>query len=230
VSAVIVAAGQGARFGQPNKTFVKLGGRPVVVYVLDAMQSAQSITSVVLVAGAHTLDHAEALRKTGQWSKLRAVVPGGIRRQDSVRAGLLALPGDATLVAIHDGARPFVEPRHIDDCVALAQRSGAAMLAIPVIDTIKEVVGGFVERTVPRERLWAAQTPQVFDVSMLSQALDAANREGRTVTDEASLFETFGHKVAIFEGSRYNLKLTVPEDFALAEALLAAHQVRGGKE
>jgi 2-C-methyl-D-erythritol 4-phosphate cytidylyltransferase len=221
-TAIIVAAGSGVRFGASNKAFADLAGRPLVAYSLDTFQAATSIERIVLVAGDHTLLEAQSLAATGQWDKFERFVRGGLRRQDSVQSGLACIEALDSLVAIHDAARPFVRVTDIDRCVSAAVKSGAAILAAPVTDTLKRVENDRILKTVPRDNLWAAQTPQVFAVEALQAALRAADERALTVTDEASLFEALGRDVVIVEGSSTNFKITVPADLVLAEAMIAS--------
>jgi 2-C-methyl-D-erythritol 4-phosphate cytidylyltransferase len=219
-AAIIVGAGRGTRFGADDKVLVPLNGRPVLAYSLDAAQSAESVDAIVVVAGSHLFDAVTSLRTSGNWSKVIAVVVGGERRQDSVAAGLAALPAETALVAIHDAARPLVTPRLFDHTLMTALNTGAAIAAIPVADTLKRVTDNLVVETVSREGLWAAQTPQSFDLATLLRAFAVADAEGLNVTDEASLFERLGIAVAIVPGSPANLKITHPADLAIASALV----------
>jgi 2-C-methyl-D-erythritol 4-phosphate cytidylyltransferase len=225
-TAILVGAGSGVRFGNSSKVFVLLAGHPVIAYSLDAFQQSASIERIVLVAGEHTLSEAHALAATGRWPKLDRVVAGGERRQDSVRNGLTSIQHRAGHVAIHDAARPLVRTTDIDRCVSVAAESGAAILAVPVTDTLKRVANNRIVETVPRDNLWAAQTPQVFDTKLLKKALRIGEEKELTVTDEASLFEALGMEVVVVEGSPANLKITVPADLVMAEALIA-HTANG---
>jgi 2-C-methyl-D-erythritol 4-phosphate cytidylyltransferase len=225
VVAVIVAGGRGTRMGAPDKTFLSLAGRPIVAHSLDAFQASLSITSIVLVAGEHTVDRALELQESGQWPKLRVIVTGGAERQDSVRAGMATLPDGTTLVAIHDGARPFVTPELIDACVTIAIDQGAAIAAMPVADTLKQVEDRQIVKTIPRSDVWAAQTPQVFNFSKLTVAMQDPRVNDLPRTDEASLFEALGYPVLVVPSTSMNLKITTPEDLLLAEAFIGARSI-----
>jgi 2-C-methyl-D-erythritol 4-phosphate cytidylyltransferase len=220
-TAIIVAAGSGVRFGMPNKAFTSLAGRPLVTYSLDAFQNSPSIERIVVVAAVHTLLEAESLATSGKWHKLDQVIAGGERRQDSVRSGLSCVKERETLVAIQDAARPLVQTHDIERCIEAAAETGAAILAVPVVDTLKRVVNRHILETVPREDLWAAQTPQVFSAEALRAAFQAADNLSLTVTDEANLFEALRMDVVVVRGSPTNIKITVPSDLILAEAMLA---------
>lgn len=219
-AAVIVAAGRGNRMGAPDKVLLPLLGRPALAWSLDAAAGSDAIDEVVVVAGDHTRAAIEELVASGRWPKVTAVVMGGERRQDSVEAGLGAVSPETMLVAIHDAARPLASSALFGAVVAAARDHGAAISAQPVVDTLKAVRNGKIERTIPRDGVWAAETPQAFDLGRLREAFRVAAERGLTVTDEAALFEELGWPVAVVDGGLANLKLTRPQDVALAEAIL----------
>lgn len=222
VGAIIVGAGRGERMGGVDKILVPLGGRPLLTYSLDAFQASPLIASIAVVLGAQNIAAGRALIAAGDWGKVGAIIVGGARRQDSVRAGLAALAG-CELVAVHDAARPFVSADLIARGVAATRAHGAAVAAMPVKETIKRVgADGLIRDTPPRDQLWAAQTPQFARHAALTRALTLAEREGRTVTDEAAAIEAAGEPVAVFPGAYTNIKVTTPEDLILAAALLDA--------
>jgi 2-C-methyl-D-erythritol 4-phosphate cytidylyltransferase len=203
--------------GGPDKLFSPLGGRPLLARTLAAFQDCSAIDRVVLVLAAESLAQGLTLAEEEGFSKVRTVCPGGRRRQDSVREGLEVL-GSCAWVVIHDGARPLVTARLIEEGLAAAQETGAAVCALPAQDTVKRVdAQGRVVRTLDRRRLWLIQTPQVFRYDILRQA---HKRSRRPATDDAALVERLGHRVQVYPGSPRNLKVTTPEDLALAEALL----------
>jgi 2-C-methyl-D-erythritol 4-phosphate cytidylyltransferase len=223
VAALVLAAGRGERFGAGGpKAFLPLAGRPLVVHAVEALASCAAIDAIVPV-----LPAAEIARlRAWPWSadaarKVVAPVVGGAERQDSMRAGLTALPAGVELVAIHDAARPLVRPGDVARVVAAAARSGAALLAVPLRDTLKRVRDGRVVETPPREGLWAAQTPQVFRAALLREALAKAEADGFQGTDDAQLVERLGCAVEVVEGDPSNLKITWPADLAWAEACVA---------
>ncbi len=223
-SAVVVAAGKGTRLGDPAKTMLPLAGRPMLAWSLDHLEQAEEISEVVIVVGDHTRAAVEALVADHRWPKVRTVVVGGERRQDSVLAGLRATDPTADVVAIHDGARPLAPAALFDAAVRAARADGAAIAAAPVADTLKRVVDLTVTSTVDRTGLWGAQTPQALRRDLL---LDLFHRVGdRDVTDEASLCEAMGVPVTIVPSDATNLKVTHPGDLVIAEALL--HQRAGG--
>ncbi len=225
-TAIIVAAGKGERFGTAEKVFTELAGRPMVVWSLDAFSAADSIDEIVLVAGEHTLEVAQSLLSSGRWPRLRHVVIGGIRRQDSVQRGLSLASKRSEIIAVHDAARPLIDPVAIDRCIVAARSVGGALLAAPVVDTLKHVEDGTtVDRTVSRDGLWAAQTPQAFGRFLLEGAFVDCEREGWSVTDDASMVELAGESVALVPNASPNFKITTQEDARMAELLLAE---RGG--
>jgi 2-C-methyl-D-erythritol 4-phosphate cytidylyltransferase/2-C-methyl-D-erythritol 2,4-cyclodiphosphate synthase len=218
VAAVVVAAGRGERLGAPEKVLFPLAGRAMLAWSLRALEQAATISSVVIVAGSHTLEAVGQLVRDEGFAKVQAIVAGGERRQDSVAAGLAALPEGVEIVVIHDGARPLAEPELFDRCAAAAAERGAAIAATPVADTLKRVAEDAVTGTVDRAGLWAAQTPQAFRLESLRWALAAGS--GETVTDEAGLCEAAGMPVSVVPSSPANLKVTHAEDIPVADALL----------
>jgi 2-C-methyl-D-erythritol 4-phosphate cytidylyltransferase/2-C-methyl-D-erythritol 2,4-cyclodiphosphate synthase len=219
VAAVVVAAGRGERLGAPDKVLLPLARRPMLAWSLAALERAQTIGTVVVVAGPHTHEAIARLVRDAGYGKVRSIATGGERRQDSVAAGLTALPDGIQIVVIHDGARPLAEPDLFDRLAMAAAEHGAAIAAAPVADTLKRVAEGSVIGTVDRSGLWAAQTPQAFQVETLRRVMASATE---TVTDEARLCEIAGIAVAVVPASPANLKVTHPEDIAVADALLRA--------
>ena len=222
---IIPAGGIGSRFGhrQP-KQFLPLAGQPVLVHTCKAFLTIETIHAIVVVTPAEyhqaTQDLLGAYLSREEIACLRFTV-GGITRQDSVAAGLQALPGEISLVMVHDAARPLVDRDLIMRCLAGADQYGAVIAAVPVKDTIKKATSsGTVTQTVDRTALWQAQTPQGGRRALLEQAFSLARREGFLGTDEASLLEFAGIPVHIIEGSDRNLKITRPEDLPIATALL----------
>lgn len=220
--AVIVAAGRGERMDGADKLWAPLtdaGGatRPLLAYSLRAFQSCSAIDRIVLVVAAGAGERARALARSEGLDKVCAVVPGGARRQDSVRAGLEAL-APCDWVAVHDGARPLVTPELIERGIEAARETGASCCAVPAADTVKEADENLLAvRTLDRRRVWLAQTPQTFRYDLL---LDAHRRCESDATDDASMVEALGVKVRLYEGSRRNMKVTTQEDLALVQALL----------
>ncbi len=228
VAALVLAAGRGDRLGHElPKAFVPLAGKPMLLHALAAMAGADEIDRVVPVVAGTDLGRLRQLAdELAAIPKLAPAVAGGATRQDSVRAGLEALPTGVDLVAVHDAARPLVGTDAVARVVAAACASGAAILAVPVRDTIKRVREGRVAETPPRAECFAAQTPQVFRIEILREALAKAAAEGRQGTDDAELVEALGVAVQVVAGEPFNLKVTYPEAVAAAERVLAARGAR----
>ena len=221
--AVIVSAGKGVRFmeGQ-KKQFYFLGGKPILAHTLDKFETCPLIRSILLVVSQEDMDTClkEVIEKY-KFKKVSQIVPGGKRRQESVKNGIDALPKDADMVVIHDGVRPFVTRAMIEDSIHSAVRYGAVVLAMPVKDTIKiSNPDGTVLKTLDRESLWQIQTPQTFQANVIKDAYYRATEDGFAGTDDASLVERTGAKVHILPGSYTNIKITTPEDLLLANLFL----------
>ncbi len=217
---VVVAAGRGERFGDRGKVLAEAAGRPLLAWSLDAIARTESVREIVIVCGDHNRVEIERLIVPFAANLPILLCTGGAERQDSVRAGLGRLPEDIEVAVIHDAARPLATAAMFDDVAVAARDSVAAIAAIPVTDTIKEAEGSRVAGSIPRERLRAAQTPQAFRRDVLARALDRAEREGARFTDEAGLMGWAGHAVVLRPGAPSNLKVTVPEDMVLVDALL----------
>jgi len=202
--------------GGIDKVLALLGGKPLLLQATRAFQECPLINQIVVVVNAKNLEQCRQLVAGEGWSKVTDVCPGGRRRQDSVAAGLKRIK-NCDWVVIHDGARPLVTVDLIERGLEAAKETGAAVAAIPVTDTIK-VAGEdrIVRETPPRQNLWAIQTPQVFRVDIIIEAYQRANGD---VTDDASLVEQSGYKVKLCMGSYDNIKVTTPDDLALAKVL-----------
>jgi 2-C-methyl-D-erythritol 4-phosphate cytidylyltransferase len=222
--AIIVAAGAGTRAAaggmETRKQFRELAGLPVLVHTLRRFEEAGEIGATIAVVPESEIDRALALARAHGIAKLASAVAGGASRTESVRLGLRAVDLSAEIVAVHDGVRPFVTAAEIDATVRAAAPTGAAVLVAPVIDTVKEIAGGSVARTLARERLRRALTPQCFRLDLLRRAYERAVSARLEATDDSALVERLGVEVRTVEGDPRNIKLTRPEDFALAEILL----------
>jgi 2-C-methyl-D-erythritol 4-phosphate cytidylyltransferase len=219
-TAIIVAAGSGERFrSEIPKQFLQLKGKPVIEWTIERIAAAPLIDSIVLVLSADRVDEWEARR--ADFPKIDMIVAGGASRAESVLNGLNATPGQTEVVAVHDGARPLVSVDDIESVVAKARETGAACLVAAVTDTIKTVNGGKIRGTVDRSTLRRALTPQAFRVDVLRLAFSSRSFDP-SVTDDATLVERldYSYDIAAVEGSSHNIKITYPEDLALAEALL----------
>ncbi|WP_428055213.1 2-C-methyl-D-erythritol 4-phosphate cytidylyltransferase [Candidatus Avelusimicrobium fimicolum] len=211
-SAVIVAGGSGSRMGRP-KQMLPLGGKPVLVRTVEAFLQTPEIKEIVVVTPPE--NRAELQKR---FPGIVFADPGKTRLL-SVKNGFLKTSAASQLVAVHDGARPLVEPAHISACLQAARQYGAAVLAVPVKDTVKVCEGGFVQNTLDRAVLWAAQTPQCYRRPVLAEALEKFGQE-EGATDESQLVEKLGIKVRVVPSSYKNNKITTPEDLIFAEALL----------
>ncbi|MGQ0793718.1 MAG: 2-C-methyl-D-erythritol 4-phosphate cytidylyltransferase [Deltaproteobacteria bacterium] len=223
VSAIVVAAGSGSRMpGAVRKQFLPLGGKPVIAHTLEAFERCDLIAEIALVLPEDSISYAEReISAKFGFRKVSRIIPGGALRQESVYRGFQALASDAEILLVHDGVRPFVSQRVIWAVVDEARRSGAAIAAAPVKDTIKKASpDGTVAQTVPREALWLAQTPQAFRRGILARALWEAESSDFRGTDEASIVERLGIAVSLVLGSPLNIKITTHEDLALGEAIL----------
>ncbi|HKA16236.1 MAG TPA: 2-C-methyl-D-erythritol 4-phosphate cytidylyltransferase [Myxococcota bacterium] len=218
VVAIAVAAGRGERLGHAlPKAFVALRGRTLLGHAVAALAASDRVDGVLPVLPSGMDPPHDAANP-----KLLRAVAGGERRQDSVAAGLAALPDGVEYVAVHDAARALVRTAAVTRVIDAAVRHGAALLAVPARDTIKRVRAGVVVETPPRDECFAAQTPQVFRIGLLREALDKARAEGRTATDCAQLVEALGVRVHVVEGDPDNWKITDPSDLAAAERVLEA--------
>ena len=220
--AIVVAAGRGSRAGAgQSKQFREISGIPIIIHTLSRFERCETIDGSLVVLPEGERDAFAALAGRYGLRKLSGAVAGGETRAASVWRGLQALAGlSVEVVAVHDGVRPFVTPEEIDRTVREARACGAAVLAAPVTDTVKEADGARVLRTLERARLWRAQTPQCFRHELLRRAYELALADGLDATDDSSLVERLGAAVSIVEGGAHNIKITTPEDFALAEFLM----------
>ena len=222
VAAAIVAGGESRRMGGVDKLFAPILGKPLLLYCLEAFQRSERVHRIAVAAAASNMSRVRRIAEAHGVTKLVAVVPGGARRQDSVSNALDAL-GDADIVIVHDGARPFLDLRTIAAAADAALEHRAATAAVPVKDTIKIAASDMtVSDTPPRDALWAAQTPQAFDAALLREA---HRRVSRDVTDDAAIVEALGHPVKLFMGDYANIKVTTPEDLPIAEAIARSFRI-----
>jgi len=212
---VIVAAGTSQRMAGINKLFTPLSGKPLLAWSVDTCQEYSLVKQIVLVLNDKDLARGQKLKKERGWSKV-TLCPGGQRRQDSVREGLRHTSG-CNWVMIHDGARPFLTPNLIKDGLKIVGRIGAAAAAVPVKDTIKLAANErVIGETLQRDRLWAAQTPQIFSFDVITRAYENLAAE---VTDDATAVERLGYEVQLYTGDYKNIKVTTAEDLALARII-----------
>ncbi|NLY43687.1 MAG: 2-C-methyl-D-erythritol 4-phosphate cytidylyltransferase [Clostridiaceae bacterium] len=225
-SAIIVAAGSGTRMGySKNKLFLTIADRPVLAYTLQSFEECKMIDEVILVTRQEDIMLCKEIIDISGSGKVSKIIAGGRERQHSVYNGLKEISNNAALVAVHDGARPFVLPEHIEAAVKSAWEHGAAALGVRVKDTIKVVDEDLnIVKTPDRSRLWSVQTPQVFRVDILKAAHEEAAREGIEATDDCALVERMGYTVKMVEGSYKNIKITTPEDILFAEAIVEGRE------
>lgn len=217
-TAIIVAAGQGKRFGtEKPKQFLEICGKPLIIHTLQKFETCAAIDEIILVLSAEEISNFEPIAEKYHLEKLSKTVAGGKTRAESVLNGLNAIDANsAEIVAVHDGARPLVSIEEIAQTVKKAKETGAACLTASVTDTIKEVADGKIIQTIDREKLRRALTPQCFHYEILRRAF-TENELDEIVTDECFLVEKLGIAISVVEGSRKNIKITTPEDFFLAE-------------
>ncbi|MYB84218.1 MAG: 2-C-methyl-D-erythritol 4-phosphate cytidylyltransferase [Chloroflexi bacterium] len=201
-----------------DKTLADIGGEPLIARTVDVFERCDAVTAIVLVVSERNLDAITALRDAKGWARTLPPCVGGARRQDSVRVGIDALPAECDWVLVHDGARPFVTPRMIEEGLAAASATGAAIAVVPAFDTVKRVGDdGRVVETLDRSQLVMVQTPQVFRREVLERAHAGVADD---VTDDAAMVERIGVEVRTFDGARSNIKVTTPEDLVIACAML----------
>lgn len=224
--ALIVAAGKGIRFGEgEKKQFKLLSGKPVLAHTLDKFESSTSIKSILLIIAQEDMEFcmSEIVEKYN-YKKIFHIIPGGKRRQDSVKNGIDFISKGTDIVVIHDGVRPFVTCEMIEESIKSAIRFGAVVFATPMKDTIKMVnKDGIIIKTLDRDSIWQIQTPQSFQVNVIKKAYQKAQEDGFFATDDSSLVERLGVKVKVLHGSYTNIKITTPEDLALANFFLKSY-------
>jgi 2-C-methyl-D-erythritol 4-phosphate cytidylyltransferase len=225
VTAIIAAAGAGRRMKTDRpKQLLVLNDTPILIYTIRKFDACSVIDDVIVAAPKESVEDVRALVKKAGFRKEVLVVEGGNRRQDSVAIAMRKLKPDTTMVAVHDAVRPFVSVEEIEAVVREADRKGAAILAVPIVDTVKQVEKDAVDSTLAREHLVLAQTPQVFKIELLREAFERAKRDEYYGTDESSLVERLDRIVAVVRGSERNIKITRPSDLTLAKVFLEEEQ------
>jgi len=232
IAAILPAAGLGTRMGHETpKQFLELDGVPIVILSLRRIAACPLITHIVVATRAEEIERLDARIREEKFKQPVRVVKGGDSRQASVSQALKHVPEGAELVLVHDAVRPFVTVEQITRVIEEARRCEAAILAIPAMDTVKEVKRAslpedvaLITATIPRERVVLAQTPQVFEIQLLKQAFAGAEEDGVNASDEAGLIERLGHEVHVVLGSERNIKITKPSDMDLARFYLHSEQ------
>ncbi|GKU76740.1 2-C-methyl-D-erythritol 4-phosphate cytidylyltransferase [Paenibacillus sp. L3-i20] len=227
---VIVAAGRGSRMGtKESKQYLRLGDKPILVHTLELFQRMDFVEEIALVVGDQDIERCQQWAKEYSLLKVTSIISGGTERQYSVFRGLQSLKSE--WVMVHDGVRPLVSEKAVRGCCARALQDGAAVLAVPVKDTIKQVdETGVIVATPDRKSLWAIQTPQAFRRDLLMEAHESAIANGFLGTDDAMVVERMGTSVVVAEGEYTNIKITTPEDLPWAEYLMAERRVMRGEE
>jgi len=225
VTVIIAAAGAGRRMKADRpKQLLVLNDTPILVYTIRKFDRCRLVDRIVVAAPKESVDEVRKLVAAAGFSKAISVVQGGARRQDSVATAMQHMDPDTTIVAVHDAVRPFVSVEEIEAAIHEAEKSGAALLAIPIVDTVKQIRKDRIESTLTRDNLVLAQTPQVFRVEVLREAFEKAKKDEYYGTDESSLVERMDHPVAIIRGSERNIKITRPGDLTLAGFYLQEEQ------
>ncbi len=222
--AIIPAAGSGSRLGgQIPKQFLEIAGAPILAHTISRFLDCENIGAIAVALPADRIDEFRGRNRGARSIKPIFYVNGGTERSDSILNALEAVAElQPEIVAVHDAVRPFVTSAQISAVIAKAKEVGAAILALPATDTIKEVENGLIQQTIDRRRIWRAQTPQAFRYELLMQANQEARAAGlpsALTTDDSLLVERLGVPVAVVEGSPNNIKITTPEDLILAENL-----------
>ncbi len=223
IGVVVPAAGAGKRMGNHvPKQFLEVDGVPIILRTLRQFQSSSEIDDIIVVAGDEMMESMNAMIRSEHLQKVRRIILGGEKRQDSVWNGLQAMKeSHCEIVLVHDGVRPFVTDEMIRNVIKSADEHGAAIIAVPAKETVKLSTGNnMIESTPSREQVWVAQTPQAFRFSILYSAHERARADKMYGTDESSLVERIGMSVKLIEGTYDNIKITTPEDLALAELIV----------
>jgi 2-C-methyl-D-erythritol 4-phosphate cytidylyltransferase len=208
------------------KQLLTLDKTPILIYTIRKFDACRLIDRIIVAAPQESVDEIRKLVAGAGLSKPVSVVQGGARRQDSGAVAMQHLGPDTTIVAVHDAVRPFVRVDEIETVLLEAHKSGAAVLAIPIVDTVKQIRKDVIDSTLTREHLVLAQTPQAFRIEVLREAFERARRDEYYGTDESSLVERLGLPVAVVRGSERNIKITRPDDLILARFFLQEEQAR----
>lgn len=225
-SVIVAAAGSSSRMDGPNKLFIEIGGKPVLAHTLTALNRCKEIGEIIVVTRASDINDVAQLCSTYKVTKMAKIIVGGPTRLESVYNGVQQASPDLKLIAVHDGARPFVTEYIVMNTVKAAMAYFAAAPAVPIISTVKQAKNGMVEKTVDRTNLFEVQTPQIFVAELLKGALQNAIDKSLEVTDDCMAVEAIGCPVKLTDGSRENLKLTTADDLAYAEAIYKMRRSR----
>lgn len=226
--AIVPSAGLGRRFGEDrNKPFENLGGKPILIWALETLEKMPEISEIIPVLKETDMQAGTELFKYYKITKAKNIAPGGKERQDSVFNGLHCIKDNGSVVLIHDGARPFLEPDTVRRALRALPGCDGVVIGVPPKDTIKEMAGALIRHTLDRDMLIAVQTPQVFFYKPLRDAYERAMKESFYATDDSALVERNNGRIAVVKGEYTNIKITTPEDLVIAEAFL---KMRGEKQ
>ncbi|MFH0787974.1 MAG: 2-C-methyl-D-erythritol 4-phosphate cytidylyltransferase [Pseudomonadota bacterium] len=221
--ALITAAGKGQRMqSEIPKQYLCLGDKPILVHTLQVFEECSAVDGIYLIVPQDQMAMVQKdIVERYQFKKILKLVRGGKMRQLSVWNGLQAIRSGCSIVVVHDGVRPFISCRLIEQSIEEAQKNGAAVVGVPAKDTVKRILDGKKVQTLQREEIWLAQTPQSFQLSLLKRAYQKAQQEDILGTDDASLVEGLGHPITLIKGDYSNIKITTPEDLAWAESFFS---------
>lgn len=219
-SMIVPAAGKASRMEGIDKVLVKLEDKPILAYTLSALNQCDYVHEIIVVTREDLVVDIGKLCREFSIDKATKIMVGGAERTDSVMIGLREAREDATLIGIHDGARPFLSQSVLEEVIHVGHRTGAAAPAVPVTDTIKVATDHLVEKTLDRSKLWAIQTPQVFEAGLIKGAMEKVKNENASLTDDCAAVERMGMKVTLTKGSYENMKITTPLDLIFAEGIL----------
>jgi 2-C-methyl-D-erythritol 4-phosphate cytidylyltransferase len=222
ISVIVPAAGAGLRMNSNRpKQYLELCDKPILVHTIETLQRTDSIEEIILVAPEDNLEYVKsAIVELYRFTKVKSVVAGGTTRQKSVYNGMQEVSENIDFILVHDAVRPLIQPTKIDEMCQILEEHEAVVLGMPVKNTIKSIHDGFVDKTYPRENLWAIQTPQGMRASVFRNIMEKANTDGFEGTDEASVAENYKIKVKIIEGDYRNIKITTRDDLRVAETFL----------
>ncbi len=221
VTAIIAAGGSGVRMNaEIPKQYIHIHNKPIIIHTLEKFAGCEGVHKIFLVVPENELEETVLLIEKWNITKPTKVVAGGETRQHSVWNGLNSIPENTDIVIVHDGVRPFISEEIITACIEETHKWGAVITAVPVTDTVKEVINHTVRRTLERSKLWRVQTPQGFKKGLLTEAYKKAWETNQRATDDSALVENMGQTVRVIRGEEKNIKITSPEDLIIAEKLL----------
>lgn len=223
-SVIVAAAGSSTRMDGQNKLLLQIGGKPVLAHTLSALSACKAVNEIIVVTRAEEMEAIGRLCTEYNMTKVAKIIPGGKTRTESVYYGVLQASSDAELIAVHDGARPFVSENTIVGAIEAAIEFNAAAPAVPVTSTVKQAKDGFVVKTVDRSDLFEIQTPQIFKAEVLVCALKNALDRSLNITDDCMAVEALGCRVRLTRGERENIKLTTKADIVFAEAIFSQRE------